>query len=374
MIINRHNYEEFFLLYIDNELDGAQQTAVEKFVGQNPDLGKELEMLKQSILTNDNVRFDANEFLYKKEAGISLANYEEYFLLSVDNELSREQIAEVGKFILKHPQLQHEFTLLKQTILKAEPIGFPKKQALCRTEKKRRVIPFSLMKISIAAAIAGLVAALWIFTENNNGPGNKNNLATNKEQVKNYTTPLKVTQSPKASTDQPVAQTNQRVRNKKISNQAKKSTSFKPEAKNSIALANTTTTLKQNSNGALSENKLAAVQTQNQPEEKLPATVTETRKNLNSNSSSKLVSENAAKATFASNENAAAGHLSAKQAVYIEINNDDEDRSLYIGATEFNKNKFKGLFKRAANLFDKKGSRSETERIVQIASFEIKSK
>ncbi len=84
MIINRHNYEEFFLLYIDNELDGAQQTAVEKFVGQNPDLGKELEMLKQSILTNDNVRFDAKEFLYKKEAGISLANYEEYFLLSVE--------------------------------------------------------------------------------------------------------------------------------------------------------------------------------------------------------------------------------------------------------------------------------------------------
>ncbi len=47
MIINRHNYEEFFLLYIDNELDGGQQTAVEKFVEQNPDLGKELEMLKQ---------------------------------------------------------------------------------------------------------------------------------------------------------------------------------------------------------------------------------------------------------------------------------------------------------------------------------------
>ncbi|MBA4138947.1 MAG: hypothetical protein H0X70_00325 [Segetibacter sp.] len=372
MIINRHNYEEFFLLYIDKELDEVQQTAVEKFVQQNPDLGKELEMLKQSILSNDNVRFEAKDILYKKEAGISLVNYEEYFLLSVDNELSREQIAEVEKFVSKHPQLQHEFTLLKQTMLARETIQFPKKQVLYRTEKKRRVIPLTAMKMSIAAAITGLVAALWLFTQNNNAPGNKNNLATKEQQVKNYR--IKVTESPKALIDQPVAKINERVRNKKILEQAKTSIPFKRDVKNSIAQANTTKVLKQNSNEAFPENNLAGVQTQKQSEEKLPATVTETRKNLNSSSSSKLVSENAANTTFASDQNAEAGKLVAKQAVYNEINNDDEDRSIYIGATEFNKNKLKSFLKRAANLFDKKGNRSETERTVQIASFEIKSK
>ena len=37
-MINRHNYEEFFLLYVDGELETAQRATVEKFIEQNPDL------------------------------------------------------------------------------------------------------------------------------------------------------------------------------------------------------------------------------------------------------------------------------------------------------------------------------------------------
>jgi len=41
MIINRHNYEECFILYWDNELSASQRQAVENFVKENQDLQEE---------------------------------------------------------------------------------------------------------------------------------------------------------------------------------------------------------------------------------------------------------------------------------------------------------------------------------------------
>jgi len=373
VIINRHNYEELFLLYVDKELDDAQQIAVEEFVQQNPDLGKELDLLKRSILTEDEVRFEAKEILYKKEAGISLTNYEEYFLLLADKELSDNEMAEVEKFVLKHPQLQEEYTLLQQTILTPETIKFTHKEALYRTEKKRRVIPFTLIKMGVAAAVTGLVAALWIFTQNDNALNN-NNLATKHEQAKNYSKPSNITHSSKAEADQPVALTNEKDTKGKIAEKAKRNTSLKQALKDSSTLASTTTVVKQITKKDLPKNDVAVAETPKSSGENLSVAANETKRNLSSNSSSKTVNENAAKTTFAVNQNADNGKSFAKEAVYNEINNDDEDRSLYIGTTEINKNKLRGLLKRATNFLDKKGSNNDTERTVQIASFKIKSK
>src|SRR4051812_44274709 len=109
MNINRHNYEEFFLLYVDNELQQDERVQVEKFVQENSDLTHELEMLQQAALGDDGVVFEGKAELYKAESGITIANYEEYFLVAVDNELSAEEAQSLEHFILKHPELQDEF-------------------------------------------------------------------------------------------------------------------------------------------------------------------------------------------------------------------------------------------------------------------------
>ena len=57
---------------------------------------------------------------------INLGNYEEYFILYMDNELSDEQKALVDAFLLAHPDLQAEFELLLSTQLTPENLSLDK--------------------------------------------------------------------------------------------------------------------------------------------------------------------------------------------------------------------------------------------------------
>src|SRR5882762_4310883 len=110
MIINRNNYEEFFLLYVDNELSAADRMAVESFVRENPDLEKELDMLKQSTLKPDSsISFEHKELLMSGTGGnsfINNTNYEEFFLLYTDGELNEENKKAVEEFASHHAHLR----------------------------------------------------------------------------------------------------------------------------------------------------------------------------------------------------------------------------------------------------------------------------
>jgi hypothetical protein len=61
-------------------------------------------------------------------------------------------------------------------------------------------------------------------------------------------------------------------------------------------------------------------------------------------------------------------------AVYREVDTNEEENSVLIGGAQINKNKLKGLFKKAAQLLGKKSSDNEEEKTLQIAGFEFKSK
>jgi hypothetical protein len=67
MKINTANYEEYFLLYIDNELSTEQKTAVENFIEANPNYQKEFELLKQAVLSPENIEFEDKVLLYRLE-------------------------------------------------------------------------------------------------------------------------------------------------------------------------------------------------------------------------------------------------------------------------------------------------------------------
>src|SRR3978361_957121 len=101
--INRNNYEEFFLLYADNELDIKTKLAVENFIEQNTDLAVELDMLLKTKSAPEEIFFNDKELLLRTEGNsINETNYEEYFLLYIDNELSTAKREEVEMYVLQH--------------------------------------------------------------------------------------------------------------------------------------------------------------------------------------------------------------------------------------------------------------------------------
>jgi hypothetical protein len=173
MSINRHNYEEFFILYMDNELKPEERRMVESFVQQHPDLKEELDVLMQYKLVPDvSVVFPGKDELLK-ENGHSLitpSNYEEWLTLYADNELSPDQKEAVEHFIAGNPVMERELELVLKTRLVPETISFPDKALLYRTEEKRRIVP---IRWRAAAAILILllgVTAVLVLNRKGNVP------------------------------------------------------------------------------------------------------------------------------------------------------------------------------------------------------------
>ena len=173
MNINRYNYEEFFLLYVDNELTQAERTEVEAFVHENPDLEEELVMLKQSMLKPDrSISFEGKEMLMKPEEGglINETTYEEFFLLYADDELDTILRRQVEEFAASKPQFQQELNLLMQTKLSPDhAVVFPDKSLLYKKEEERKPVVIRFWKIAAIAAM--LLLALGILWLNNNNTG-----------------------------------------------------------------------------------------------------------------------------------------------------------------------------------------------------------
>ena len=172
MNINRHNYEEFFILYMDNELSSDDCRMVEDFVQHHPDLKEELELLMQYKLVPDElVVFENKGALIKGDAIINVANCEEYFLSYIDDELTTAQRIAVEKFVAANSTAAKELTILQKSKLQPEAIVFANKESLYRREEKIRRLPVGWLRLRQAfgdrgwrAAAAVLVLALGLTT------------------------------------------------------------------------------------------------------------------------------------------------------------------------------------------------------------------
>ncbi len=228
MNINRNNYEEFLLLYVDGELNSSEKKAVDSFLQINPDLKKELDILSSTKLTTENFTLTDKSNLYKSEANsISLKNYEEKFLLYADNELTVVEKDEVEKFVLQHPTLQQEFIAIKLSVLEKENIKHPNKESLYKKERKP-IFYIGFKQITVAATLLLFIIALWMFNFNSNNI-NKNSVA--KENI-HLPKENKALTSTTTSTQKQLATTNNNVFEKEVVQQ---NTIQQKQQKNNVA-------------------------------------------------------------------------------------------------------------------------------------------
>ncbi|MEO6812577.1 MAG: hypothetical protein ABI172_01505 [Ginsengibacter sp.] len=165
MDINRNNYEEFFLLYADNELSDSEKEVVETFVRENIDLKNEFLITQLTIISPDKaIKLNNKSFLLKKESGfITENNYKEIFILYHDNELSDQQKKQTEKFAKQIIKFKKEFEWIgKSKLVPDMSVIYPLKNQLYKKERRAKIITLNWMKSIAAAVLVGF--GIWLLS------------------------------------------------------------------------------------------------------------------------------------------------------------------------------------------------------------------
>lgn len=371
IVINRNNYETYFLLYVDGELCSEEKVAVERFVAENPDLAEELALFQSTLLQpEDNLIFEGKEALLKKEGqDISLNNYEEWFLMYTDNELSVEQKMQVELFVLQHPSLQREFEWLQQTRLPAETMVFANKELLYRREASGKSPVFYLrwMRYAAAAAVIGIMATVWMLAPTNTlktplevggaepelvgTPGKSAGQAESADPVSNANSvdqsSVKQGKGDNYPTVKIIAADNQSVKGNNKMNQGQVTAPV--IANNNPIIKMVETVPVKNQEEAVPVNSTVSTQ----PNPTITPVNTERVVPVMAAVEKPMLSETREDKTDTAPEE--------PKPIYTALEDSDEDKSLYIGALEINKDRLRGLFRKAGSIFRSRAKQNEED-------------
>jgi hypothetical protein len=163
-IITLDNYEEYFILYLDNELDQNQVQRVESFLQQHPHLQIELDMLMETKLPLEEISFDKTSLL-----SVNMPSHivEEDLLLLIDNELQESRKKVVQLELSSNLEYQQQYQQILRTKLDpSEVVVHPNKKELYRHET--RVIGLAVwMRIAAALIVIAALSVLYFMSAKN---------------------------------------------------------------------------------------------------------------------------------------------------------------------------------------------------------------
>jgi len=165
--INRHNYELFFLDFLDGNLSEKELKDLNRFLKQNPDLKEELEGFEDVRLEPTPVVFKNKRDLIKKTQAqhFEITEFEYLCIADIEKDINSEEKKQLQSELLNSNK-KKEFFLFEKTKLEADNciVYFAK------SDLYKRVIAFGYKSvISVAAAAVILLFFLFgndVFTGN----------------------------------------------------------------------------------------------------------------------------------------------------------------------------------------------------------------
>ncbi|MEI8059654.1 MAG: hypothetical protein WCG67_05805 [Ferruginibacter sp.] len=369
MNINRHNYEVFFLLYVDNELSAAERKAVEVFVLEHVDLKEEFKLMQQTVSNATGIFFENKTVLLKDEQNDLIEN----LLLYLDNELDAAAIIKTEQLLNTDVVAQKEFTLLQKTKLQTAPtIIFLDKKSLYRKEEGR-VVGLAWWRVAAAAVLLGFGAWITVAIFNNNKVNGISEVAgINGTKKLMPSTSIIGIAGPSV---QPVqqnsnsVQVNPTVANKKMSNTS-------TQLNNLLAQKIMTRDLQKDN-----DNTVAKKDNTNKPSNNLP---TPDYNNFNKNNSNETgivdvpltdkitsqVNSGNTKAVMLPNNNATDGYALNTQFSQGNTLEQNNDGVLYMDGDDIKKSKFGGFLRKVKRLVER-NTNIKTGNGIKVASFDI---
>jgi hypothetical protein len=188
MKIDRNNYEQFIIDYIEGRLNSIENKIVNQFIYENPDIAEEIKNVRSNIITDNEIRHIDRTKIYRSFSDISEitdSNFEEFCIAYLENDLDSISNDHLLNYIGNDPENVEEFEFYQKIKIKADVnIIFSNKRKLKKQvySRYRSVIYFSLIAASILLII--ILRNYHIGTTDNNNLNNQiQKIALNKSNI-----------------------------------------------------------------------------------------------------------------------------------------------------------------------------------------------
>lgn len=137
--INRHNYESFFIDYIEGNLSVSKRNEFLAFLESNPDIKEELQAWEEVKINPDtNVFFPEKHALKKSKSILSEESpFEELCIAKMEGDLTDNESSLFDQYIREEPEKAKIYNLYSKTKLAPDKsIIFPEKEKLKASNNK----------------------------------------------------------------------------------------------------------------------------------------------------------------------------------------------------------------------------------------------
>jgi len=379
MIVNVQNYETYFLLYIDNELSATEKATVELFIQQNPSYQQELTLLQNAKLGfSENTSEESAEEKIIFEDKLSLYQISESdtaCLLYLEHEMSASEVAQFEEKLAKDPTLQISLSNWRKTLISHNYNELGKNEKgyneIGENEKLDPAFKYSLYKkeaelISIKAkplwewnntyriaSVAALLILWWGYQWLNTS-----SMISKKEMTPNVIVVNPVQTNNTAISKKSLEKNAEDINNRSQASLTNSSVISKSSSINSLAEKSYTSTLTAKNVLANNANPITEKITENQSVtfgnniNVLSSDLTNANESKNTRKNESIAKENESIV----NENARLETTEAAKLIpvsykEVDLNTEEEERTLYIGNLELDAAKFREISRKLTAIF-----------------------